>query len=67
MNIRITDNWGILTVEKDALIGKKWDKVVVTEPTAISDTIVKGDGWKLSLNSEWKLEIIETNYTLKKK
>ncbi len=66
-NIRITDNWGILLVEEDALIGKRWKEVIVSEPTEISDTIIKGEGWELELNNEWKLEKIEENYTLKKK
>lgn len=66
-NIRITDNWGILLVEKDALIGKRWKKVIVSEPTEISDKIIKGDGWKLELNKDWKLEKIKESYILKKK
>ncbi len=65
-NIRITDKWGSLTAE-DALVGKMWKKVVVSEPTEITDTIIKGNGWKLELNEDWKLVKISDNYTLKKK
>ena len=66
-NLRVTDSWGILSVEKDALIGKKWREIIVSEPTEISDKIIKGDGWELELNKDWKLEKIKENYTLKKK
>ena len=66
-NLRITDNWGILTVENGALLSSNWDKVTVSEPTKISDEIIKGDGWKLELNNDWELIKIEENYILKKK
>ncbi len=67
-NIRITDNWGILTVESGgALLGKNWQKVTVSKPTEITDKIIKGDGWKLGLNKNWKLIKIGKNFTLKKK
>ena len=54
-NLRITDNWGILTAEKGALIDKNWSKVIVSEPNKTTDKIIEGDGWKLELNSDWKL------------
>jgi len=66
-NLRITDNWGILTAQNGALLGKNWQKVTVSDPTEITDTIVKGDGWQLKLNKSWKLIKIGKNYTLKKK
>jgi len=66
-NLRITDNWGILTVEKGALVGKNWGKVIVSEPAKTSDKIIEGDGWKLELNNDWELVKIKENYTLKKK
>ena len=66
-NLRITDNWGILTVEKGALVGKNWGKVIVSEPTKTSDKIIEGYGWELELNNDWKLVKIKENYTLKKK
>ncbi len=66
-NLRITDNWGILTVEKGALVGKNWGKVIVSEPTKITDKIIEGNGWKLELNKNWELTKIKENYTLKKK
>ena len=64
--LRITDNWGILTVEKGALVGKNWKKVIVSEPTKITDKIIEGEGWKLELNNDWEFVKIKENYTLKK-
>ena len=49
-NMRITDNWGFLTVKNGALLGKNRHKVTVSGPTEITDTIIKGDGWQLKLN-----------------
>jgi len=66
-NLRITDNWGILVAEKEALVNKNWNKVIVSEPTEITKEIIKGDGWELELNKDWKLVKTEDNYTLKKK
>lgn len=66
-NLRITDDWGVLVVEKGALVGKKWDKVTISGPTEITSDIIKGNGWRIELNKGWKLEKIGSNYTLKKK
>ena len=66
-NIKITDNWGILTVENGALLGKNWHKVTVSEPIEITNKIIKGDGWMLELNKNWKVIKIGENYTLKRK
>jgi len=65
-NLRITDNWGVLSAKNGALLGKNWRKVTVSIPTEITDTIIKGDGWKLELNKSWKLIKIGKNYTLEK-
>lgn len=66
-NLRITDNWGILTVEKGALVGKNWGKVIVSEPTKTTEKIIEGEGWELELNKDWGIIKIKENYTLKKK
>lgn len=65
--IRVTDNWGILTVEKGALLSADWENIIVSEPKEINDSIIKGDGWKLELKENWKVEKTTTNYELKKK
>lgn len=64
-NLRITDNWGILTVENGALVSKNWDKVIVTEPTETNGEI-SGDGWTLELKNGWKIEKSDANYFVAK-
>jgi hypothetical protein len=54
--IRVTDNWGILEVEKGALMSKNWDKISVGVPTKINDEVVEGDGWTLQLNKGYTLK-----------
>lgn len=66
-NIRVTDDWGILTVENGALLASDWTKVIVTAPTEVTDKTAKGDGWKLELNPEWKVKEIGTKFKLTKK
>ena len=66
-NLRITDNWGILSAKNGALLGKNWHRVTVSKPSEITDTIIKGDGWKLVLNKNWELIKIGKNYTLERK
>lgn len=65
-NLRITDNWGVLTVKKGALLSNNWDKVSVSEPTKINDKLIEGNGWSLELNSDWELTKIDEEYILKR-
>ena len=65
-NLRITDNWGVLTAEKGALLSKHMNKVTLSKPTEITDKIIRGDGWKLELNEGWKLIKTGKNYTIKR-
>ena len=64
-NLKISDNWGILTVKKGALISANWDSITVSKPNYKSDSILKGDGWKLVLKTNWSLIKNTKNYTLK--
>lgn len=68
-NIRITDKWGILTVEKGALMSPNWDKITVTPPQYIEKNLVKGDGWILELSETYSVEKEENTgfYFLRKK
>lgn len=66
-NLRITDNWGILTVENGALLASNWSKVTVSKPIEFSDKVVIGDGWKLELNSEWNVEQFNNTFKIVKK
>lgn len=36
-NIRVTDKWGILTVENGALMSPNWDKISISNPTQTTD------------------------------
>ncbi len=68
--IRITDNWGILTVQNGALMSPNWNKITITEPTESNSNIVKGDGWTLELNVDLytiRKDIYSANYHLTKK
>lgn len=55
-NLRISDTWGILTVERGAMIGQNWDKVCLTNPRQIEAKIVSGDGWTLELQQGYRVE-----------
>ncbi|HEX8898583.1 MAG TPA: hypothetical protein VF751_07795 [Chthoniobacterales bacterium] len=55
-NIRIVDNWGILTVSKGgALLSADFSRVTVPAPAKIVPPLIEGDGWTLRLNSGWSL------------
>lgn len=68
-NIRVTDNWGILMVEKEALISPNWDKISVTIPIKIENKKISGDGWTLELKDGYSVAKNENtgNYILTKK
>jgi len=68
--LRITDNWGILTVEDGALLSADWSKVTVTAPEENNNSSVKGKGWTLELNTDKYIIIRDeasSNYYLRKK
>jgi len=66
-NIRVTDNWGILTVEKGALLSSDWSHIWVTAPTKINDDIIEGEGWTLEINKDWEVIMVDEKYELNKK
>ncbi len=56
-NTQITDEWGVLRVEKGALIVRKKGHLVRAQVPAPKDAESRdGDGWKLDLNAGWRLE-----------
>jgi hypothetical protein len=67
--LRISDNWGILTVSDGGLLGTNWDKITVSEPTLINKNKVAGNGWSIDLNNGYIVEknSFDKNYSLKKK
>ena len=68
-NMRITDQWGILTVENGALMSPNWDKITITNPIKTEDKKIIGEGWILELTDSYIVEKEETsgNYKLTKK
>lgn len=68
-NMRISDNWGILTVKNGALIGSNWDKVSLTIPLKNENKNVIGDGWTLELKDGYSItkDELTGNYKLTKK
>ncbi|MEC4051891.1 hypothetical protein VSP10_03725 [Myroides odoratimimus] len=67
--MRISDKWGILTVEKGALMSPNWDRLSITNPTKVEENKVFGDGWILELTEHYKVEQNKENlnYQLVKK
>ncbi len=53
--IRITDNWGILTVTKGGLMSPQWNNFTVSAPLQISDSAASGDGWTLELKPGYRV------------
>jgi hypothetical protein len=68
-NLRITDDWGILTVTKGALMSPTWNKVSVTTPSQFGKDEVLGDGWTLELKPDFVVQKEGTsdNYVLRKR
>ena len=65
--IIINDTWGKLMVDSGAVINKDLSFIIITEPIVISDTVIKGQGWKLYLSKDWGLNYAENKYELGKK
>ena len=67
-NIRVTDNWGILTVTNGALMSPSWNKLAISIPTRIDSEVVSGDGWRLELKHGFvvRKESLGNNYILTK-
>jgi len=57
--IRITDYWGILTVESGALICLNWRKVALTMPLRKDGNLISGNGWTLKLEDGYSIEMDE--------
>ncbi len=67
-NLKITDNWGILEVDScGALVGKNWDKVILSVPESVTDTLISGKGWKLKLKQNYQLDKNGKGFTVIKK
>lgn len=54
-SLRLSDEWGVLSVEGGALISSDWSKVVVPAPSGSSGRSYSGDGYTLELAAGWVL------------
>lgn len=59
--IRVTDKWGILVVEKGALMSTDWDKISLTIPIKTENKNISGIGWILELSDGYAVAKNETN------
>jgi hypothetical protein len=50
--MRLTDDWGALEVESDALVNQD-KKVASVSSAGIDSSKLKGAGWRLTLNKGW--------------
>lgn len=68
-NMRISDNWGILTVKNGALMSPDWSKVSVSVPLNSDSKPIAGDGWTLDLKDGYRITKDEAtgNFKLIKK
>jgi hypothetical protein len=66
INARITDNWGILTVNNGCLMSPGWDKISLSVPLKTENKTVRGDGWTLELTDGYMVSKNENtgNYSL---
>ena len=62
-NLRITDNWGILTVTNDALLSSDWQTIWISLPDNFTDQMksgyIKSTDWVLELKKGWGLKPAE--------
>jgi hypothetical protein len=64
--MRITDNWGILTVNNGGLLSPSWDRVTLSKPQSIGSNKITGDGWVIDLSKGYAFTKDESsgNYRL---
>ena len=63
--LELVDEWGKLIAKNGALILADWSGVVVSPSIEITDSIVSGKDWTLTLNEGWKLAKENGVYQLK--
>jgi hypothetical protein len=56
-NLRITDNWGILTVTNEALLSSDWQSIWISLPDNYTNQTetgnIKSNDWVLELKKGW--------------
>jgi hypothetical protein len=66
--LRVSDNWGKLTVEKGGcLVSNNLKYLRITSKGYKADkNRVEGEGWHLVLNDGWELVLVNENYFARK-
>ena len=66
--MRVSDNWGKLTVDKGGcLVSNNFKYLRITAKGFKTDkTHITGDGWILILNNNWELVLLDQNYFVRK-
>ena len=66
--MRISDNWGKLTVEKGGcLVANNLSYLRVTaKGCKVEKNRVEGEGWSLNLNNGWEIVPVDQNYLVRK-
>jgi hypothetical protein len=67
-SIRISDNWGKLTVDKvGCLVSNNLRFLRITAKGFKADkSHISGEGWLLILNNDWELVLVDQNYFVRK-
>src|SRR5664279_388536 len=67
-SIRVSDNWGKLTVEKGGcLVSNNLKFIRITAKAFKADkNHISGEGWHLILNNDWELVPVDQNYFVRK-
>ncbi len=67
-SLRVSDNWGKLTVEKGGcLVANNYKYLRITAKGYKADkNRITGEGWHLILNNDWELVPVEQNYFIRK-
>ncbi len=67
-SMRVSDNWGKLTVEKGGcLVSNNFKYIRITAKGYKADkNRITGEGWHLMLNPEWEVIPVEQNYFVRK-
>ncbi len=67
-SMRVSDNWGKLTVDKGGcLVSNNLKFIRITAKAFKADkNHISGDGWHLLLNDDWELVPVEQNYIVRK-
>jgi hypothetical protein len=66
--IRVSDNWGKLTVEKGGcLVSNNLKFIRITAKSFKAEkNHISGDGWHMILNNDWELVPVDQNYFVKR-